>query len=292
MAHSADLPGVTLPGSQQFTLHSPETGGDYLIQVGVPEAAPPAEGYPVLYVLDGNARFALVQSARETLSRHGPFDAGSPLLIVAIGYPDTPRFDLRRRTEDYTPPAPGLAASGGPGDGPQGGAARFLAFIERRLKPLIDERFTVDHEREALFGHSYGGLFALHVLLTRPESFDRYIAISPSLWWNEDYLLTQLPERPIDGAPGVTAPRVLIGVGGREQTPRPGEQGTVRGERRRANAMVDNARTMAERLQSLAPRWQTRFVLFEGEDHGSVMWPATRRALAFALDEPARAKWD
>ena len=101
---------ATLPGTQAFVLASPETGRDYLIQVAVPRRQPPAEGYPVLYVLDGNARFALTLAARDTLFSGSPADLPSPWLIVAIGYPGTDRFDTDARAEDYTPPAQRLDA--------------------------------------------------------------------------------------------------------------------------------------------------------------------------------------
>ena len=50
---------VTLTDTQQWTLHGEATGRDYLIQVSIPDSPPPVGGYPVLYVLDGNARFPL-----------------------------------------------------------------------------------------------------------------------------------------------------------------------------------------------------------------------------------------
>ncbi|MFG6176751.1 alpha/beta hydrolase [Halomonas sp. THAF12] len=279
MAHGETHDGVTLPDTRAFTLLAPESGRDYRIEVALPEAPPPAEGYPVLYLLDGNARLPLVQAARDTLSPPGP--ENSQLLIVAIGYPGVARFDFERRAEDYTPP------QGGPEDieGPADGADAFLAFIETRLKPEIAARFPVDRDREALFGHSYGGLFALHALMTRPASFERFIAISPSLWWYGnrplDTLAAQLPPA---GANDV-APRVLIGVGGLEQTPREAMRGTPRAKRMRDRAMVDNARRFADWLAERHDGWRVRFMNFPGEHHGSVMWPATRAALTF-LKEP------
>lgn len=71
-----------------------------------------------------------------------------------------------------------------------GGAEEFLDFIEQKVRPAVQVRFPqATLEREALYGHSYGGLFSLYALLTRPRSFACYIASSPSIWWNERIIL-------------------------------------------------------------------------------------------------------
>ncbi|TDX32989.1 hypothetical protein DFO67_101285 [Modicisalibacter xianhensis] len=281
MAHSQDTPAVTLPGTQAFTLHSPQTGGDYRIQVSVPDTPAPEQGYAVLYVLDGNARLPLLHMARDTLTRQGPYGGGSPLLIVGIGYPGTERFDVSRRALDYTPPTSGPTEDGRE----QGGAERFLAFIERTLKPAMAERFPLDASREALMGHSYGGLFVMHVLQTAPHSFERYIAISPSLWWQHRQVLEALTTQ--RDSPGHAPLRhVLISVGEFEQTPTASEANTPRGQRKRAHAMVDNARQAAQLLQRLRPQWEIRLEVYPGAHHGSVMWPAARQAIEFL------APWD
>lgn len=277
-SYAGAVPGeVALPGTQAFTLESPETGRDYLIQVAVPEAPPPESGYPVLYLLDGNAYLPLAQAARDTVTGGNPESPGSPLLIVAIGYPDTGRFAYKQRAADYTPPG----AARNRADDQHGGADRFLAFINARLKPEIARRFQMDSAREALFGHSFGGLFVMHTLLTAPASFERYIAISPSLWWYGDHPLKVLSELALPVAAAGVAPRLLIGVGGLEQTPRKTERGTPKAKVRQARAMVDNVDLMAGWLETRYPGWGIEAATFPGENHGSVMWPATRRALEF-----------
>jgi pimeloyl-ACP methyl ester carboxylesterase len=42
--------------------------------------------------------------------------------------------------------------------------------------------------------HSLGGLFAIHTLLTRPDLFNAYMAIDPSLQWNNEALVGQAEE--------------------------------------------------------------------------------------------------
>src|SRR3546814_14886732 len=68
-----------------------------------------------------------------------------------------------------------------------------------------------------LFGHSLGGLFAAHALLTRPHSFSAFIVGSPSLWWNGFAILEELPAFRDRLAALSRQPRVFVDVGAREQ---------------------------------------------------------------------------
>ncbi|MBZ5486593.1 alpha/beta hydrolase [Halomonas aquamarina] len=282
MAYSASPGDVTLPGTAQFLLTASEPEREYLIQVSVPDAPPPDAGYPVLYLLDGNARLPLLQAARDTLTRQGPDGMGNPLLIVAIGYPDTERFSRERRSEDFTPD---ISADGDHSRGAFGGAERFLEFIQTHLKPVIEQRFAVDSDQEAILGHSYGGLFVLHALLTRPSSFDTYIAISPSLWWYGDKPLDRLASRYAVSS-ALPDARLMLGVGEDEQPGHDQPDTSERVSRQRARAMVDNTRAFAEWFGARQDA-SVSLTVFPGENHGSVMWPATRQALEF-LNEPSQ----
>lgn len=279
---------VTLPGTQQWTLHGDATHRDYLIQISVPDSPAPADGYPVLYVLDGNARFPLAVAGREALTLRGPMAGTAPWLIVGVGYPHTLRFNGAARSEDYTPEIPGGAAVD-PRGRPVGGAAAFLTFLERQLMPEIEGRFPVDASQRALLGHSYGGLFALYTALTRPELFRDYLAISPSLWWGDGLLYTLAP------TPGDSMVRVLLGAGDQERASRPAFAAT-RGQnpddgkeegRTGTPAMCDNVACLADWLQQRQPEWQIEHRTFGGATHGNVMWPAMQAIWAF-LDKKAQ----
>src|SRR5699024_9600510 len=93
VAADVDAQAVTRAHAEQVTLHAPATGRDYLIQVAVPAVAPPEQGYPVLYVLDGNAYWPLVRQAQRLFARPTPVAEPAPLLIVGVGYPGVERFD-------------------------------------------------------------------------------------------------------------------------------------------------------------------------------------------------------
>jgi predicted alpha/beta superfamily hydrolase len=172
---------------ETLTLTAPADERRYRIQIARPRQAAPAAGYPSVFLLDGNAA---VEALDDALL--GELAAARPPVVVTIGY-DTPlRFDVAARADDYTPPLPGDAAQDDPLDPARknGGAARFLDFIEHRIKPEVAVRVPLDPARQGVWGHSYGGLFVLYTLLTRPVAFSDYAAASPALWWRDGYLLT------------------------------------------------------------------------------------------------------
>src|SRR5690606_18835970 len=101
-----------------------------------------------------------------------------------------------------------------------GGADDFLAFLTKDLRDDLSRRFPVNPSRHILSGHSFGGLFALRVLLSRPESFQKYIALSPSIWWDDRRLLKEIDEG-IRQLPDDRQTDVLIAVGADETPGRP-----------------------------------------------------------------------
>ena len=188
---SREVGPATIGLTQNYRLTSQHVDQVFSIDV---YASPGAKGaLPVVYVLDGNGFFGL---AAQTV---GPMIYGGelpPMIIVGVGYEVTSPFDVvTLRVRDLTPShvagvAERMAASGMPlpaGVRP-GGADAFLKFIETELKPFIAAHYEVNPEDETLVGDSYGGLFALHVAFNATRSFDRYVAGSPALGWDEDKL--------------------------------------------------------------------------------------------------------
>lgn len=159
-----------------LTLKSGVLGEDRTILVRTPPGyATNDQAYPVLYMTDGDAHLAHTGSTIEFLARNGRV---SEMIVVGITNTD--------RTRDLTPdPATGPDAARLP---TAGGAASFLKFIETELVPEIEKTYRVQPYR-ILAGHSFGGLFAVHTLVTRPELFNAYIAVSPSLQWSDQATL-------------------------------------------------------------------------------------------------------
>ena len=181
-------PAILTAPHTRYTFHTlnlPRTNGEtQRIFVGIPHTPPPAQGYPALYALDGNALLELLPP--QTLSQYR-----RPPVLVLIGYPTDLRFDTARRAYDYTPPN----ADGEPIPDPlttgrqNGGAPELLQFIETQLRPRIAQLAPTDSGQQTLWGHSYGGLFVLYTLFERPELFSHYIAADPSLWWHNGLML-------------------------------------------------------------------------------------------------------
>lgn len=134
------------------------------------------ETYPVVYLLDGPSHFHHTTGTARFLARNGRMPE---VIVVAIRNTN--------RTRDLSPP---VLSDEGPARPNAGGADNFLEFISGELKPFIDEHYRT-RPYSVLIGHSLGGLFANHALVHRPDVFDAYISISPSLWWEEQRLVAQ-----------------------------------------------------------------------------------------------------
>ncbi|MGE8643831.1 alpha/beta hydrolase [Acinetobacter vivianii] len=177
---------------QSFILKSKYTAQEYLIQISTPDRTAPVEGFPVLYVLDGNAAFESAANIAKSVGAGANRLGLSPVVIVAVGYPDQNTFDVQKRALDYTPKT--SAEFQAQAKYQYGGADQFIQFLDKELKPAINSRIKVNAQQQSLFGHSFGGLFALHTFFSKPQTFQRYIAASPSLWFDNYALLNRQAE--------------------------------------------------------------------------------------------------
>jgi predicted alpha/beta superfamily hydrolase len=159
--------------SETRTLTSSIVGQDYRISIWLPPSyADSDKTCPVLYLLDAVNAFGLAANTVKVLT----FGKEMPEpIIVGIGYHIQSYDDWgKNRTRDYTP----TVRDDIPGSG---GAEQFLAFIEAELIPFVDTNYRTDRNDRALSGYSWGGLFVLYALLSRPGLFNRYSAGSPSV---------------------------------------------------------------------------------------------------------------
>ncbi|MEN6668763.1 alpha/beta hydrolase-fold protein [Psychrobacter sp. B38] len=181
---------------QTNTLQTYAKPRHYQVWLAIPKQ--PAGTYPfqtsktsskVLYMLDGNAAIDdlntdLLRALSESASKDAP-------ILVFIGYQTPYRFDVDARAYDYTPPL--LSAKTGDKaafkeDGRErlnGGAEQFYAMIEQEIKPWVYQQLGTKPTQEALWGHSYGGLFVLYNLFAHPDTYQQYFSADPSLWWQE-----------------------------------------------------------------------------------------------------------
>jgi len=279
-------------------------GRAYRIRVSSPRVPQPPRGFPVIYVLDGDAWFGITAE----VVRMREYSKLSPAIVVGIGYPGASFFDAQRRSFDFTPPRSvdrdmqeaGIAL---------GGADLFLAFCNETLKPWVRERYAVDAGNQILFGHSLGGLFVLHAMFAAPQSFNTYVAASPSLGFSDKVVLSG--ERAFSANPARLPVRLLVTAGEFEYPhPSPGQLEDYRRyftanpaliEGQTAQQAVDalfavregdddfdqarEAQALAERLARSGVA--ASFVQFAGEEHTSSAVSAVNRAVPFAL-RPAR----
>lgn len=172
---------------EQFDLSSKDSERHYRVHVAIPTSAPPKNGFPSAYLLDGNA--ALMDTDAELLGRLSK--ASIAPVIVYVAYDNDLRIDSLSRAYDYTPALP----SNEPVQHEvlmgrrSGGANDFLALIEHSIIPKVELMANIDSSRRALWGHSYGGLFTLYTLYTKPQLFSLYAPVDPSLWWGDGYIL-------------------------------------------------------------------------------------------------------
>ena len=190
MADIVPLPPISIPNSEVRTLSSKSVGQEYRILISLPmNYAESNDKYPVLYVLDADLLFGwITDQVRFIVSFRGsPIFPNIPDAIVAgISYPNTvfdqPKLWASLRARDMTPTKSSEDKALG---GASGGAEKFLRFVRDELMPYVNSNYRADAEDATIAGASFGGLFALYVLFHEPDTFRRYVASSPSLWWDK-----------------------------------------------------------------------------------------------------------
>lgn len=262
---------VTLPQAWQRDFEARD-GSRYRLLISVPEGPAPARGFPALVLVDGHALFPVAATAARLQAQRPEATGVGPAVVIGIGYPDARPFDAERRQRDLLPVADG--------------ADRFLDMIADEILPAVARIAPLDPARRALAGHSYGGLFVLHTLFTRPGLFTSLVAGSPSIWWQDRAILAS--EEAFRRYSSASAGRLLITVGSHEQTPILAVT-PQRAERLARARMRDNAAEMAQRLTA-SGRIACSFIEFPGENHVSVILPMLSRTIAFALAGTAQDK--
>ena len=258
LAQAQERQSYCFPYSEVLPLRG-GNGVDYDIYVRVPPDHASAQArYPLILLLDADYSFVLASNIVEHLADR--MNQAPKAIVAAIAYrgayPDRHRYRLER-TRDYTPIRFPTGGYGPAYQAQSGGGPRFLDMVERRALPLIDQRFRTLAGERTLVGHSYGGLFASWVLQERPDLFNRYLIVSPSLWYADRMILareealrtTRLPRR-------TTA---YLAVGSWEEQPQTGGH------------MVSELERFAGQLAARGdPNLVVKHRVFEDETHASI----------------------
>ena len=174
---------VYLTQSEIRQINSTATGRDYDIYIRLPDtyAAGNGKKYPVIYVLDGQWDFKLLNSIYGGLL----YDKFVPeMIIIGITYSgDNPDYAILRSL-DYTPVHDFFYRDSG--EGP-----KFLAFLKDQLLPFIESNYPVDPSQRMLIGGSFGGTFTLYAMFSEPRLFRGYVADSPVVTYGSRFAFKQ-----------------------------------------------------------------------------------------------------
>ena len=280
---------AVIAATRQIDINSKITGRTYRVQIALPIAPPPPGGYPTLYVLDGAGMFGTwADLARGRAAAMGIEQA----IVVGISYPGAGLMQtMALRFKDLTPTAGKPGAYPLPPGTETGGADAFLQALQTEIKPAVAKLVPVNPKRDMFLGHSLGGLTVLHALLRTPGDYSTFLISSPSIWWDDKAVLADEAAFSAQVKAGKVAPRILIGVGGKEQTVDPTAPVPPGFTPEKLKAltdsarMVDNAKELGARLAALpgGPGYQVETRVFDGEDHMSVIWGSANAIANFAL---------
>lgn len=251
-------------GSKPFVLgeiieiQSKALGENRLLNIYLPEGYNSTDTvkYPVIYLLDGSANEDFIHIAG--LVQFNSFEWINRVpksIVVGIATVD------RRR--DFTFPT--TIESDKKKFPSAGHSDRFISFIEKELQPFITAKYRANASK-TIIGQSFGGLLATEILFSKPQLFNQYIIVSPSLWWNNGSLLNQSPSflkdhpaHPID---------IYIGVG---------KEGLTPGDFPRV--MEVDANLLADKLKlDGAKDIKIYFDYLPNEDHATIMHQAVFNA--------------
>ena len=142
------------------------------------------KSYPVIYLLDGSINEDFIHITG--IVQFGSFSWINMIpetIVVGISNVDRKRdftfpTTIKKDKEDF--PTTGKSAN-------------FINFIEKELQPFIESNYKTNATK-TIIGQSLGGLLATEILLKKPQLFDNYIIVSPSLWWGNESLLAFEPK--------------------------------------------------------------------------------------------------
>lgn len=163
------------------TIYSTELQEERVVNIYLPQgySADSSVAYNIIYLLDGSVDEDFIHVAGLVqFCNFSWIDALPPSIVVGISNVDRKRdFTFPTNIEKDKIDFPTT-----------GGAAKFISFLEKELKPYIEKSYPSSGEN-MLIGQSLGGLLATEILLTKPLMFNQYVIISPSLWWDNQSLL-------------------------------------------------------------------------------------------------------
>ncbi len=172
-----------IPQYETFNIESKKVNETRVINVWTPpQYKEGSEKFPVLYMPDGGIKEDFPHIAN-TLSELISTKKIPPFILVGIENTERKRDLTGFTNSDYDKKMVPI----------NGGSENFRAFINDELFPEINKRYRTTNDK-GIIGESLAGLFVVETLFLKPEMFNFYIAMDPSLWWNDQHLLKTFPE--------------------------------------------------------------------------------------------------
>lgn len=237
-AQTANVKPLTI--GEIRTIKSKVLNEERTLNIYLPLGFDKTKSYPIIYLLDGsmNEDFIHVTGLVQFFNQ---MYAMPETIVVGIANIDRKRdftfhTDLKDLQKDYPT---------------TGHSDKFINFLEKELKPYIESQFkTTD---TYIFGQSLGGLLATEILLKKPEMFNNYFIISPSLWWDDESLLKQANQL-LSKIPD-TKKFVYVSVGKGEHP-----------------VMVKDAEDLYDVLKkSNKKNWTVEYKMMEGDNHATIL---------------------
>ena len=215
--------------------------------------------YPVIYLLDGSADEDFIHIVG--LVQFNSFewiDQCPKSIVVGIATVDRKRdftFQTTIQSDKKLFPTAGYSE-------------RFISFIEKELQPFIEEKYKTNNDK-TIIGQSLGGLFATEVLIKKPKLFNKYIIISPSLWWDNGSLFNNTSKLFQDNF--IQQTDIYIGVGKEGLTPT-----------EIPRVMEEDANLLSEKIKEIKNKnVKVFFDYLPQENHATIMHQAVSNSFRF-----------
>jgi predicted alpha/beta superfamily hydrolase len=212
-----------------------------ILNIYLPPTYVKEKQYPVIYLLDGSANEDFLHIVG--LVQFYTMEFNMPeCIVVGIANVDRKRdFTFHTDAADLKKEYPTTGSS-----------AKFINFIESELQPYIQSNYSVS-ETKYIIGQSLGGLLATEILLKKPQLFTHYLIVSPSLWWDNESLITNAPTL-LEQNKNRTA-EVYIAVGMKEHP-----------------TMIKDAKNMSIAFRNAKnPKVKLDFMEMANENHASIL---------------------
>ena len=230
-----------------ITFRSEILNEDRVLNIYLPNnyASDSSKVYPVIYLLDGSKDEDFIHiSGLVQFSSFSWINIIPETIVVGIANIDRKKdFTFKTDVEEHIKEFP-----------TSGKSEKFIDFMELELLPFIENNFNVNATK-TLIGQSLGGLLATEILFIRPNLFNNYIIVSPSLWWGNESLLNYNPKIYSDQK------NIYIAVG---------KEGKI---------MEREAKDLYRKLESLnRPNTKLYFQFLKNQNHGDALHLAVYHA--------------